>query len=113
MPFLYYFSLKLASEQSPETVDLDSIIQVYQTIDSDPASIYAVPRMFDKDEENELIVKLFQLDNCVEDGDFWNALVKLKEEKSSVWIDYEDLESSILQLTGYSLERLEQQCPQN
>ena len=113
MPFLYYFSLKLASEQSPETVDLDSIIQVYQTIDSDPASIYAVPRMFDKDEENELIVKLFQLDRCMEDGEFWNVLVKLKEEKSSVWIDYEDLESSILQLTGYSLERLEQQCPQN
>ncbi len=113
MPFLYYFSLKLASEQSPETVDLESIIQLYQTIDSDPASIYAVPRMFDKDEENELIVKLFQLDRCMEDGEFWNVLVKLKEEKSSVWIDYEDLESSILQLTGYSLERLEQQCPQN
>jgi hypothetical protein len=49
----------------------------------------------------------------MEDGEFWNALVKLKEEKSSVWIDYEDLESSIQQLTGYSLERLEQQCPQN
>ena len=113
MPFLYYFSLKLASEQSPETVDLDSIIQVYQTIDSDPASIYAVPRMFDKDEENELIVKLFQLDRCMEDGEFWNVLVKLKEEKSSVWIDYVDLESSIQQLTEYSLERLEQQCPQN
>jgi len=113
MPFLYYFSLKLTSEQSPETVDLESIIQLYQTIDSDPASIYAVPRMFDKDEESELIVKLFQLDRCLEDGEFWNVLVKLKEEKSNVWIDYVDLESSILQLTGYSLERLEQQCPQN
>ena len=47
IPFLYYYSLKLASGQRPETVDLESIIQLYQTIDSDPASIYAVPRMFE------------------------------------------------------------------
>lgn len=113
MPFLYYYSLKLASEQSPKTVDLESIIQLYKTINSDPASMFAVPRIFVKDEEYKLLVNLFQLDRCVEDSEFWNVLVKLKEEKNSVWIDYEDLKSSLQQLTGYSLKRLEQQCPQN
>ena len=113
MPFLYYFSLKLASEQSPETVDLESIIQLYQKISTDPASAFAVPRLFDKEEERKLIATLFQLDKCMSDGELWTVLSTLKEEKSSIWMDYEDLVSGIQQLTGYNFERLGQQCPSN
>jgi hypothetical protein len=113
MPLLYYFSLKLASEQNPETVNLESIIQLYQTRSTDRSSAFAVPRLFDEEEENKLLVSLFQLDQCVSDGELWNVLAQLREEKSGVWMNYEDLVSAIEQLTGYSLERLEQQCPSN
>jgi len=111
MPLLYYFSLKLASEQNPEAVDLESIVRHYQTIKTDPTSAFAVPRLFDKEEENELIVTLFQLDQCLGKEDLWAVFAKLKAEKSSVWMDYQDLVSALQRLTGYDLERLEQQCP--
>jgi hypothetical protein len=111
MPLLYYFSLKLASEQNPEAVDLESIVRHYQTIKTDPTSAFAVPRLFDKEEENVLIVTLFQLDQCLGEEDFWAVFAKLKAEKSSVWMDYQDLVSALQRLTGYDLGRLEQQCP--
>jgi len=111
MPFLYYFSLKLASEQNPEKVDLEPIIQLYQTIRTDPSSAFAVPRLFDKEEDVKLIVTLSQLDKCVSDEGLWNVLAKTKDAKTSIWMDYKELVSSIKQLTGYDLERLERQCP--
>ena len=113
LPFLYYTSIKLASERKPEIVDAEEIISFYQRFIMDGSTLDLVPRIFSGENANELLVKTAKLDRCIGSSAYWKMLTEVRNASDGVWMTYEELSRAIEISTGYNLDKLEAQCPGN
>ena len=113
LPFLYYTSIKLASERKPEIVDAEEIISFYQRFIMDGSTLDLVPRIFSGENANELLVKTAKLDRCIGSSAYWKMLTEVRNASDKVWMTYEELSRAVEISTGYNLDKLEAQCPGN
>lgn len=112
IPLLYYASIKFAADQNPSVVNLNEIITQYQSIKTDPNVVFALPRTFIDPTHHELLLKIAEIDQCLDEEEFWAALIKVRDSSTGVWMDHDALVSSIKSTTGFDLDDLEIQCPQ-
>lgn len=112
LPLLYYASIKFAAHQNPAVVNLDEIMTMYRSIDTDPNVVFSLPRNFSDPTLDKLLVKIAEMDQCLDEGEFWATLVELRKQTTGVWMDYDALVSAIKSITGFDLNSPEGLCSQ-